>query len=185
MATSVQGEELRPWGYPLRWTSRMSCGSKCWWESILEGKALGNNTLWRTSRGRSGAGRGVLSHLVVYWGGLLLLSLHTDTLSRRSGTAGGFSCWRPVKRVQGLEEEAGGCLVEAPSSWGPPGWCFEGCLACFGLELVCSERRHWVWYLLTEALGEKSFGRAKPLLFAHSAIFSSVSVCKWTQKISE
>ncbi|TNN45424.1 hypothetical protein EYF80_044370 [Liparis tanakae] len=120
MATSVQGEVLRPWGCPLRWTSPMSRGSKCRREAILGGKALGNNTLSRTSRDTSGAGRWLPPHCVEYRGRTPpLLSLHTETPPRRSGSLGGPSGWRPpVKTVQGLEGEAGGGRpAEALWSW--------------------------------------------------------------------
>lgn len=179
MATSVQGEVLHPWGYPLCRTSLILCGWKCWGEVILEGKALGNNTLSRTSRGRSGAGWGVLSHLVVNWTCLLLLSLVSTTLSRRSSSRGGFSSQEPVKMVQGWEDEDAGCFVKVfLSSWALPGWCFSGCLAC----LFWSDGRHWVWYWLTMILGEKSLRGGRPFLFAHSAILTSVSVCEMTQR---
>lgn len=174
MATSVQGEVLCSWGHPWCLTSTMFCGSKSCGQVILEGKALGNNTLSRTSRGRLGAGRGVLSHLVVYWSCLLELSLQMVTLSRRSGSARGFFGWRPVKMLHGLKGGLGRVFL---SSLMPSGCCSsQWAFACFDSQLLWSAKKHLVWYLLTCPLREKSFRRATPFFFAHSATFSSVSV---------
>ncbi|KAF3837187.1 hypothetical protein F7725_004651 [Dissostichus mawsoni] len=78
------------------------------------GRRSWKGRLWGTtpSGGHPEAGRGRVAPAVPL-GGVLRLRLppSTVTLSRRSGSLRGFSSWRPVKMVQGLGEEAGGCLL--------------------------------------------------------------------------